>query len=75
MKIRLTNEIIFKLQHPNYAKVKKGLTEVLNLDRTSIVRLLKENQVNGHLTKLAVIEYLETELNVARHQLIEIIED
>ena len=75
MKIKLQYEITFKLLHPNYRKIRYGLDSILNVTRSTVWYMLRKNEINGRLTCEAVLQYLETELNMARHQLIEIVED
>jgi hypothetical protein len=72
MKARLTNEAIWKIQHPKNKNIKKGLEKVLEINHSTVWYTLKINDWNGHLTKEVALRYLEQELRMTRAQMLEI---
>lgn len=77
MKVRLTDEVINKLKHPNNKGVREGLRRPLGIASKSSTLwvTLKCNEWNGDLIKHNVLQYLEENLNMTREELLETVDE
>ena len=75
-KVKLTSEVISKLNNPKNIKIKRGLQKPLGFrSYPPVWQHVKLNEYNGVLTKESALRYLEDKLNMKREDLIEVVEE